>query len=366
MMNRPFAFCFFLALVCCLIIPVLAPTNLYAENPVHVGAYYFDGWSGEPDEQGYTYHIRERLVKEFADREPIWGWRSDTLEIMESQIDYASQAGLEFFSFCWYYPEDEVKEVSINNALELFLKASNREKLQFCLLIANHAGFRVGPKEWDVVCEKWVRYFKESNHQTVDGKPLLIFFSSDELLKSFGSPAKVNAALEQLRERAKQSGLPGVSIAGCVWPNNDLTAMKECGFDVFTGYNYPGYNISRENRQRTFDELLRGDQKAWNDIAQSGATPYIPVVTVGWDMRAWESADQPPGSYYFEGRSPKNVAQAVQNGMNWVREHSNEVPKERLVLLYAWNENGEGGYLTPTKKERTAVLDAVEKIIKGK
>ena len=30
-------------------------------------------------------------------------------------------------------------------------------------------------------------------------------------------------------------------------------------------------------------------------------------------------------------------------------KHPGETTKERLVLVYAWNEFGEGGYLAPTK-----------------
>jgi hypothetical protein len=33
------------------------------------------------------------------------------------------------------------------------------------------------------------------------------------------------------------------------------------------------------------------------------------------------------------------------------------------LLLYAWNENGEGGYLTPTEADGTKYLKAVERAI---
>jgi len=52
-----------------------------------VGAYYFDGWSGQ------TNHITELLKTEFADRQPVWGWKDDTVEIMQRQIDYCADHG---------------------------------------------------------------------------------------------------------------------------------------------------------------------------------------------------------------------------------------------------------------------------------
>ena len=39
-------------------------------------------------------------------REPVWGWRDDRLEIMERQIDLAADNGIAFFAFCWYWATD--------------------------------------------------------------------------------------------------------------------------------------------------------------------------------------------------------------------------------------------------------------------
>ena len=60
------------------------PLAARAEQPrprATVGAYYFDGWTGQ------TFHITELLQTEFADRKPVWGWKDDTIEIMQKQID---------------------------------------------------------------------------------------------------------------------------------------------------------------------------------------------------------------------------------------------------------------------------------------
>ena len=77
------------------------PPAVRAEPPkprATVGAYYFDGWTGQ------TFHITELLQTEFADRKPLWGWKDDTIEIMQKQIDYCADHGIAFWSFCWYYP----------------------------------------------------------------------------------------------------------------------------------------------------------------------------------------------------------------------------------------------------------------------
>ena len=75
-----------------------------------IGAYYFGGWAGHSQLAGNTkepwalnapMHLTRRMVEEFPEREPVWGWRDDSLEAMERQIDLAADHGLAFFAFCW-------------------------------------------------------------------------------------------------------------------------------------------------------------------------------------------------------------------------------------------------------------------------
>ena len=40
-------------------------------------------------------------------------------------------------------------------------------------------------------------------------------------------------------------------------------------------------------------------------------------------------------------------------GVRWLDEHPDKATAQRLLLLYAWNENDEGGYLTPTAADGT-------------
>jgi hypothetical protein len=47
--------------------------------------------------------------------------------------------------------------------------------------------------------------------------------------------------------------------------------------------------------------------------------------------------------------------------------HPDQTTAERIVLLYAWNEFGEGGYLAPTKGDpEGAYLKAVKQVVERK
>ena len=349
---------------CLLLLPALAADP---GMKAKVGAYYFDGWSGVTNNT----HLTERLKSEFAYREPVWGWLDDTLPIMQQQIDLAADHGIAFFSFCWYWPEGADKRTPLNNALELYLQAKNRNRLEFCLLVANHGGFRIGPKDWEAVGDRWIELFKRREHLRVDGKPLLIFFSARELKDAFGGPAGTRKALDRLRQKAVAAGLKGVCVAGCCTPGpeygwDNLDELAAAGFDLFTGYNYPGAGAKPGVKRQTFASMIAGHVGIYESFTKKTKVPYVPAVTSGWDMRPWERKDLPPEkqSMYYPDRTPQDVRQSVEKAIDWLDRHPDRTLPERLVLVYAWNENGEGGYLTPTKAEGDVYLKALEAAVR--
>lgn len=349
----------------CLALATLA----FAQSPTTrpsclIGAYYFDGWT-----QG-TDHLKPRLLKEFPEREPIWGWNDDSPEVMEKQIDLAADHGIDFFSFDWYWPEGEKKETPLNTGLSLFLKAPNRGRLQFCLMVANHGGFRIGPKDWHDVSGVWLELFQKATHITIDGKPLIIFFSPRELRAAFRSSAAVKEAFGQLREGAKKVGLPGVMIACCCTPGpgnkwDDLAELAADGYDVLTGYNYHGYPMKGQSRRQSYATMIDGHETIWNKFAERTTLPYIPCITAGWDKRPWEEKDLPEAkqSPYYPDRTPAQVAAFLRRAIRWNNANPDHTLKKRMVLIYAWNENGEGGYLTPTKSEGDKYLKAISGVL---
>ncbi|MFW6114583.1 MAG: glycoside hydrolase family 99-like domain-containing protein [bacterium] len=350
-------FCWIAALA---ILFVLPPRVLHAQESQRramLGAYYFGGWSGE------THHVTNLLRTEFADRKPVWGWETNSVNMVR-QIDYCADHGIAFWSFCWYYPEGEDKTTPLNKALDLYLKAPNRERLKFCLLVANHGGFRIGPRDWDACCERWVQLFQQPTHLRVDDKPLIIFFLPGEMWQAFGSVNGVRKALDALRATAKEAGLPGVTVAACTGASRYLNDLKNAGFDVFTGYNY---NLTWKDGAgaRPFQTLIDGNAEIFDQMAEQSPLPYIPAVMAGWDRRPWEQGKLPPEklSGWYPDRSPEQVEKFVRMGIRWLDKNPEKATAQRLLLIYAWNEMGEGGYLTPTAADGTNYLDAVERAI---
>jgi hypothetical protein len=114
-----------------------------------------------------------------------------------------------------------------------------------------------------------------------------------------------------------------------------------------------------------FRKLIEGNQRIFEQFAENTPLPYVPVITIGWDRRPWEEEKLPPEkmSAWYADRTPKAVEEFVRLGVQFLDKHPNKATSERLLLIYAWNENGEGGYLTPTAKEGTEYLEAVKRAI---
>jgi len=180
----------------------------------------------------------------------------------------------------------------------------------------------------------------------------------------------VRAAFDGLRRKAEQAGLPGVAIAGC-WTARHVSPAQtlpdralESGYSFVTGYAMPHYCAwDWPKRRQPFQHLIDGHLKAWDILAGHTPLPYIPVATLGWDMRPWEEPDTPADQQvvYYPDRSPAGVETMVRNAVQWVNTHPEATSREKLVLLYAWNEYGEGGYLTPTVRDGYAYLEAVKR-----
>ena len=342
-----------------------------AEPRIKMGAYYFAGWAGKcpydngtPENawaKGMPTHFTKKLATEFAGREPIWGWRDDTQALMERQIDLAANNGIAYFSFCWYWGDNKgpinvpsIEKDSKHLPMYMFMNAKNNPKMEFCLLVANHAGAEiVGTAAWKQAADFWItKYFKHPRYLLMDGKPVIVIFSSK------GGDAE---GFKYLQEAARKAGFPGVEIACC---GNGNVAD---GYSVRTHYNIvPGYGKPSEKHQ--YPELVDAHVKQWQG---SKSQPYIPVATVGWDRRPWEAPDgfgsgvEP--SWYFEGNTPEAFRGFLEKMTGWMDTHPEQVTKDRLAMLYAWNEIGEGGWLVPCKDDPDgAYLKMVQKVVLDK
>ena len=429
------------------------------------GAYYWDGWYAKIP------HWTDRLMEEFADREPVWGWLGATVENMEMQIDYAADAGLKYFAFDWYYPENG--QISgMNDAVDRFLKARNSERMEFCLLVANHKGGYIYRERWEDACRMFMPYLTDRRALKVDGKPVIIFFSSNDLSRCLGGEEETRVCLDSLRALVREAGLPGAAIVGCQSPPRDAAGdldtdaakwramcgrRKAEGLDALTGYNYHRSFILCGDRKTfiyPYEELARDHEVSWDCFARYSELPYMPIIIGGWDCRPWETiwegrSEPHPRSCYSPDKTPPQLYRHMVKASEWISankcttgDHTNVtfasdnthvavagnyahlaetdstggirlvngiveahsgaagaisaiagaanaasgatsaatgaanaaasatsaaagkcISFGDLAVIYAWNENGEGGYIEPTAGDGGRILNAVKQAI---
>ena len=337
-------------------------------EPMKLGAYYWDGWYEVRPDWQWT----PRLMNEFADREPTWGWLTDGVDKMEMQIDLAADHGLGFFAFDWYYPE--TYENPMNEAVDRFLLSENRGRMEFCLLVANHSGFLIYPDTWPDAVERFLPYLASERALKVDGKPVIIFFSSGELEKCLGGEKQVKRSLDYLREECVKAGLPGCYVMACTfaerngdgsvtsrWYDWSYSTLKyrAMGYDAETGYNYHRSSLPDGSFEYPFRQLSADHELTWRMKARHGRIDYMPVLNGGWDCRPWESGDDDPNrSCYSPDRTPEDFYDHVRAAIQWTKQNP-RASAGGLAIFYAWNEMGEGGYILPNKGEGDAVLKAI-------
>ena len=71
---------------------------------------------------------------------------------------------------------------------------------------------------------------------------------------------------------------------------------------------------------------------------------------------------------YYETATPAAIAEHAAAALQWIDRHPSHAPA-RTALIYAWDEDDEGGWLIPTYNGTptgdTSRLDALKKVLRG-
>jgi hypothetical protein len=76
-------------------------------------------------------------------------------------------------------------------------------------------------------------------------------------------------------------------------------------------------------------------------------------------MKRAEFPDRDPNDDWYQNCTPKELGKNVRHAVEWVKGNPSTCPAN-AVLIYAWNELCEGGWIVPTLTEGTARLDAIK------
>lgn len=307
-----------------------------SKENVLISTYYFGGWAGKNSSSGgwdknAPSHATERLEKEFPDRKPVWGWRDDSDKIMKKQINLASKNGIDCFFFCWYWSDDKssinlksIENTSLHDCIYRFMRSKNNSKIKFAMMIANHGGFKIyGKENWiEAIDFMSKHYFNHPSYLKFDGKPVISVFSARDMFPY----------MDEMRQAAIRNGFPGLYIIA-------LGDHGDLGADAFGWYNIrerePGTLTERK-----YAEFTNYVEKCWYNNPR-----LYPVVMSGWDKRPWDWRNN---SLYYAGRTPELFGKHLSKAYDFLKKCTLD---HKMIMIYAWNELGEGGYLLPTAED---------------
>ena len=309
----------------------------------------------------------------FPEREPQVGWFDDTQGAMDTQIQQAALGGVDFFAFEWFTPRPKPEHnypgnnEQINNGPKLFYTSKYNRLMKFSLMYINSKPFEISTvAEWDHVIDEWIRYFQHPRYLKIGGKPLLIIHSVDMFRSGWNrGEMKARDAIIYLRIKAERAGFPDVLIGGGIYtPGPEMRGTSRDGYDFFTSFNYPlQWLLQTGTKEHDYSEFFTLEPNLWWYFHQNSPLPYVPVVTSGWDRRA-QNNPEAPIAVYFRNRTPERYQALLESAKDTIdRSARLRLPGGRkMVMIYAWNELGEGGYIVPTKAEGDAYLRRMARV----
>ncbi len=349
----------------------LAPDCHASRSRPLVGAIRWDAWTHWAGETGWGAYEKCMGPKQWHYRLPFYGKavsddaveiRCDTQAVMDQEIAYAAAAGLDYWAFDWYHPRGWKDAGNMTRSLDLYLSSKRSGDLAYTLILLG--GPHLGPRdEWPATVDGLVERFRDRRSQKVLGdRPLVYVFCIDEFIAWFGGEKPARAAVDLLRQRCLAAGLGTPYLALMTfWPPQGAKQLEALGADALSAYVNPPGN---DNVEQPFSDALGLNRWFWGECEKTGRA-LIPTVTAGWDYRPMKRAEFPDRDLrnnWFAHGKPEEVAAHVAAGLDWVRQHPALCPANTLII-YAWNELSEGGWIVPTLDEGTARLDAIQRAL---
>lgn len=366
---------------------------------VSIGVIRWDAWFAEPEKPPLLNRIY-LFAHQFFERVPFyatlssgkWVIASDKQDIADREIDYAVTRGIDYWAFVYWrfsaldpttgalpdlsvqtdpYLRDAVRGAY---SLDLYLSSQHCDKPRFALIVQADGinsyinTFRPAgvsrDQAWQIIVSDLTAYLKRpEQHMTPGGRPIL-FVMQPYGLGGWGAlwdgdSALAKSRLEQLRQSAVAAGAARPFILTMAVPDEAVIARDQFGFDGVSHYGWnagvnsgPGVEVPFAQADPTLTGVRQTDLADGLDV--------IPPLSVGWDSRPYRPFDpttDPHDNWWAHGTPAEIVAQ-LDHGIQFVKANPSQTTA-KSVIIYNWNELGEGGVLVPTLAEGTARLDAI-------
>lgn len=341
-----------LALLAALSVFVWAASGASAQAPL-VGAIRWDAWIGDYDITHVgAWSVGQQVEKalgpaQFHDRIPFYGKetgldsvqaREVSQDVMDKEIHYAHDYGIAYWAFDWY-PEGTGMDV----ARHLYLSSKIKHLVKFCFMMQNN--FPV--KDLPILVNT---FFKDPDYLKVLGnRPVIYLFGIKYSPQDF----------ESLRLQTRAAGLGDPYVVQAALGNGGAASSTGYHFDAISHYVIGG------NHGGPFTQVINNSEAQWNIDKTSGLN-VAPCVTAGNDYRprmvnpvSWTKYSP---AWWAQEPTPDELGTLLKKALQWI-DANHGVDPAKLVLIYAWNEFDEGGWICPTLKFGPDRLTAIRKVL---
>jgi hypothetical protein len=234
--------------------------------------------------------------------------------------------------------------------------------MKFTIEYVNHPPFGITSEgDWEQACREWCGIMKDPNYLRIDDRPVFKIHGLQFFVEQSGGTRQASERVEMLRRIAKESGLNDPLISSGITSGPMLSREKAEPFDFLTTYmDVP--NVPRRAELYPYQTLLKLATDLWSNAATNSPKPYVPYLPAGWDPRPWKD---PRASFEMPTRA--EWLAALESALKAMDENERlTIPSKsgpvKMLLIYAWNEFGEGGIVAPTEGRAEMMLEGIREI----
>jgi hypothetical protein len=319
-----------------------------------LGAIRWDAWYTNTANSPGRYTAASLSPTRWQSRAPVHGvlgrnkvsWAA-TQATMDAEIA-AAVTCLDYWAFI-KYPSGPA---GLRVGWDLYQSSANKNDINWCWI---NETSRLGTTgNYATPVSEIVSTMQQSNYQKVlTNRPLLYILYSDSDLTAYwgGNNANLKAALDSIRSGATGAGLGDPYIV--LMRSSPTTAgpiKTALACDALSSY-IPVAPTTFDNTWASFDATT---QAYWATLAANSAT-IVPIASAGWNQVPRIEIVNPyvANKPYFKTRQavtlPTNLELTahIEDAFAYVAANP-LVCDADTIILYAWNEHDEGGWIAPS------------------
>lgn len=335
------------------------------KKPLRVSAIHWD--CSLPSHTYFGYHQTRTLSPQkyrfltpfYADvlREDRIDYHVRTQEEYDRELSYAIEAGIDYFSYVFYPDEGSRAHVStapsdcshkvyeLNYARRMHQSSALRSKIGMAAIMGSHPF-----AESDYL--ELARLLKEPYYEKINGRPIVFLFRQIK-----------KADIEGVRRAVKRVGgrMPLFLVMFNRLPPEDADYSLVDGISAYA---------CTRGEVTSYAELLEISLRD-NEARAQKRDLVIPLFSTGWNPAPRLDIPSPWVNYkrhsYAKAATPEELVEGGKRFSAWIRERLGDRFAGH-IMMFAWNEFEEGGWICPTYNEDLTVnterVKAVSRIVK--